>query len=648
MTRFTLALILCALLMPEEGPAQLNSSIDSLENLLETATSDERIGIFNQLSELYWQRSYDTSLIMAIHAHNLARDLGDPSLIATSLYMIGNAYYLLGDYPNSMDHYLQALELREELSDSSDMASSYNNIGAVYLHMNEEQKALEYFKRSGRIFRALGDDNQLFPILNNIGAVYMDNGIFDTAYQYFNQAYEIAKRDENGTNLSIALANLGETALNMGLYAQSEEYEQRAFQISQKLGDKGMMATVKSNLGKLYLRRKEYAAALEAFQESLEFAREINSMPVIQENYKNLADYYALMGDDKQALRMYMIYSAVKDSILSQEGMMQIREMELKSNARSLQQEIELLRMDNTIQLLRQTRLKYGLAALVVVILALSLLFVVYYQRNHFKKETARLLEIQNRLLEKTTRKLVESETHLKELNSTKDKFFSIIGHDLRNPLNALLGFSELILGHSREYSPEEIQRYSRVINDAAKNIHMLIENLLEWSRSQSGNIEFNPVETPLEPIVREIVGIFEIQAEKKSISMEARVKEGTMVYADRNLLSTILRNLINNAVKYTDKNGRVLITGEPDGGGTKIRVEDTGIGMTEEQLGTLFSLVHGPSAPGTAEEKGTGLGLILCKEFTDKHGGNLQAESEPGKGSTFTLFLPYKDNPAP
>jgi signal transduction histidine kinase len=622
----------------------VNSRIDSLENLLESASPEERVSIFCQISELYWQRSFDTSLIMAIHAHNIAATLEEPALTATSLYMIGNAYYLLGDFPSSMEFYLQALEIREELGDSNEIASSYNNIGAVYLHMNNERQALEFFKKAGRIFDALGNDFQLFPILNNIGAVYVDNEIFDTAYQYFNQAYEIAERSGDEVNMSIALTNLGENALSMGLLDQSEQYQEKAYEISTRLGDKGMMATIKSNLGRLYLIRKELPQALAAFQESLVLAREINSLPAIQENYKNLSEYYSQMGDYRQALRMHRIYASIKDSIMSQEDMMQIKEMELKFNARSLQQEIELLRKDNVIQNLRQTRLKYGVISLGIVILALILAFVMYYQRNHIKKEILELSEIQNRLNEKHSKQLMESEARLKELNSTKDKFFSIIGHDLRNPLNALLGFSELISANSRDSSTEEIQKYSRIINEAAKNIHMLIENLLEWSRSQSGNIEYNPQETDLVPIVHEITSIFEIHAEKKGISLETRIKDGTLVYADRNLLSTILRNLINNAVKFTPKNGLVTISGEQTSEGATIIVKDTGVGMTEDQLSSLFSLVHEPSRPGTAEEKGTGLGLILCKEFVDKHGGKIWAESEPEKGSTFTLTLPNKE----
>ncbi len=643
MIRISLLLILLQLMLTGSGQAQVRAQIDSLETLLEKASPEQRVGIFCQMSELYWQSSYDTSLLMAIHAYNAAEDLDNPTLTATSLYMIGNAYYLLGDFTKSMDYYLQSLDLRKELGDSSDIASSYNNIGAVYLHLDDDQKALRYFKLAGDIFRALGDDYQLFSILNNIGAAYVDNEVLDTAFQYFNQAYEIAERSGNKTNLSIALANLGETALNMGLYKQSENYQLRAYEISQQLGDKGMMATAKANLGKLYLRRNELSIALRAFQESLVLAKEVNSLPIIQDNYRNLSDYYSRSGDHEQALRLYKLYASVKDSIMSQEERMKIKEMELKFNARALQQEIEMLLLDNEIQSLRQTRLKYGIFALAALILVLILLFLGYLQRDRYKKRTTRLLEDKNKELEKTNKKLQESEKHLRELNSTKDKFFSIIGHDLRNPLNALLGFSELMAGNSRDYSTEEVQKYSKIINEAAKNIHMLIENLLEWSRSQSGNIDFNPRQTDLVPIAEEILKIFRIQAEKKDISIESDLESDIRVFADGNLLSTILRNLISNAVKFTQKKGQVFVSAKQQPEGILISIKDTGVGMTEDQLASIFSLAHSTTA-GTAEEKGTGLGLILCKEFVDKHGGRIWAESEPGKGSRFNLILPNEE----
>ena len=165
MFRTTISILLFLLLFSGPSYTQVLLKIDSLHNLLETSSPEDKVSIFCEISELYWQRSYDTSLYMAILARNTASEIGHPELSATSLYMVGNAYYLLGDYPGSMDNYLQALEIWEKLGDSSNIASTYNNMGAVYLRMDDEQKALQYFEKSGNIFRALNDDMQLFERL---------------------------------------------------------------------------------------------------------------------------------------------------------------------------------------------------------------------------------------------------------------------------------------------------------------------------------------------------------------------------------------------------------------------------------------------------------------------------------------------------
>lgn len=643
MTRFALTVFFTAMFWPLPVCSQVLFRLDSLEQLLDDATQEERIGIFCELSETYWQRSYDTSLLMAIHAHTLALKLDDKELIARSLNMIGNAYYLMGDFSKSMDHYRQALTIREAMGDSNSIASSYNNIGAVYVQMKDHEQALYYLKKAKTIFEAMQDEARLFPIMNNIGALYNENAQYDTAYQYLTEAYEIAQRTQDEDNAAIALTNLGETALSMGLLQQSLDYQERALEISRRMGNKAMMATIYTNLGKTYLNAENYHQALNAFQKSLELSRKVNSLPDLQENYLYLADYYDIQRDHEQALHYYRLYASTKDSINSQEAMIRIKEMESISHAQDLQQEIELLRKDNEISKLKATRLKNTIFFLAAVSLMIVLVFVVYYQKNRLKRETTRLLEEKNKQLEKANLKLQNSEKHLKELNATKDKFFSIIGHDLRNPLNALLGFSELISGNSRDYTSEEIQRYSKIINEAAKNIHLLIENLLEWSRSQAGNIDYQPEKIDLMSMIAEIFKVSEIHADKKGVDLVSEIPGDVSVTADRNLLSTILRNLINNAVKFTSNGGQVRIFCEQKEGEITISVEDTGIGMSEKQLDNLFRLDSNVTMPGTSEEKGTGLGLILCKEFVEMHNGRIWATSKPKEGSTFSFTLPVK-----
>jgi signal transduction histidine kinase len=258
------------------------------------------------------------------------------------------------------------------------------------------------------------------------------------------------------------------------------------------------------------------------------------------------------------------------------------------------------------------------------------------------KRETNDLLTQKNKELEATLRRLKESELNLKELNATKDKFFSIIGHDLRNPLNALLGFSELISGTTRDYTLEEIRKYNKIINDSARNINQLVENLLDWSRSQAGNIDFSPKHCNLLPVTNDIQNIFNIQMRKKNITVFNNIPENFNVFADKNLLSTILRNLVSNAIKFTPSGGYITLSAEKSNGKVDISVSDTGIGMTRDQINNLFHLDTHVIKNGTSDEKGTGLGLLLCKEFVEIHKGTIQVESEPDKGSTFTFSLPY------
>ncbi len=332
------------------------------------------------------------------------------------------------------------------------------------------------------------------------------------------------------------------------------------------------------------------------------------------------------------------------DSLSSNESKLKIKELELKYSAENFKNEIELLKRDNEITSLRITRLRFGIISLVLILILAGIIWSVSLKRNRLKRETNDLLTRKNQELEAALHKLKDSETNLKELNAAKDKFFSIIGHDLRNPLNALLGFSELLSGNTRQYTMEEIRMYNKIINDSARNMHQLIENLLDWSRSQTGSIDFSPRICDLLQVTNDIQNIFNIQISKKKISVLNNIPINMKVFADKNLLSTILRNLISNAIKFTPQGGYITLSAEKSNGNVNISVVDTGIGMTQEQIRNLFKLDTNLTKAGTSEEKGTGLGLILCKEFVELHKGSIRVESNPDKGSIFTFSLPYKE----
>jgi len=238
-------------------------------------------------------------------------------------------------------------------------------------------------------------------------------------------------------------------------------------------------------------------------------------------------------------------------------------------------------------------------------------------------------------------RTIIHQNEQLAELNATKDKFFGIIAHDLKNPFNSILGFSELLISNIDSYEKELIVKFISAIYTSSKSAFKLLESLLEWSRAQSGNIEFDPANFKLENLVVDVIVLNENISKAKNISINYELSDNLTVFADRNMLYTILRNLLSNAIKFTNKNGNIRIIAALKNDVVEITVSDNGVGMSDENKNKLFKISEKLSTLGTDDEKGTGLGLLLCKEFVEKHNGKLWVESELNKGSHFKFTLP-------
>jgi PAS domain S-box-containing protein len=236
---------------------------------------------------------------------------------------------------------------------------------------------------------------------------------------------------------------------------------------------------------------------------------------------------------------------------------------------------------------------------------------------------------------------LMNSEAQLRELNATKDKFFSIIAHDLKSPFHAILGFSGLLKREVHELDIDLIAKYVTLINSSALQTYNLLETLLDWARMQQNAIPFEPKKLLFSNIADSEIGNLQSSADQKNIVFTKDFREEIIVNADEKMISSVLRNLISNAIKFTPKDGNVSIQAVRRTGFVDVSVSDTGIGMTPETIGRLFKIETSFTTRGTGNEKGSGLGLLLCKEFVERHGGEIRAESEPGKGSRFSFTLP-------
>jgi ligand-binding sensor domain-containing protein/signal transduction histidine kinase len=278
----------------------------------------------------------------------------------------------------------------------------------------------------------------------------------------------------------------------------------------------------------------------------------------------------------------------------------------------------------------------------------LLLIFLVWFyislrERNLVRQR--RILEervkLRTLLIELQKSEIIEKNNRLNELNAAKDRFFSIIAHDLRNPFNTITGLTDILLITLNNIDPVKLQKNLENIRTSSQQAHELLENLLLWARTQTETMVFRPEILNLQELVEESLSLIAIQASRKTIAITTDYGNCSPVRADVNMIRTILRNLLTNAIKFTNRNGEVHVSVSANNGFCLLSVKDTGIGMSAEKAKNLFNIDVSSKTKGTEQEPGTGLGLILCKELVEKHGGMIQVESEAGKGSEFRVFLP-------
>jgi len=263
----------------------------------------------------------------------------------------------------------------------------------------------------------------------------------------------------------------------------------------------------------------------------------------------------------------------------------------------------------------------------------------IYDQNNQPKILLGCLEDITQKI--KTERDLIESEAKLKKLNADKDRFLQVLAHDLKSPFNSLLGFSDLLLKNLHKYDIDKIEKQLKIIHQTNHKTYNLLEDLLLWSKSQSGKLSFEHQKIVFSEICTEIINNMKHQADTKEISINCFEPEKTVLKADLNMFKTVLRNLISNAIKFTNRNGQINIYTEKNHKNATIIVSDNGVGIEKDNIFKLWDFSQPISTIGTADEKGTGFGLLLCKEFVEKHDCKIWVESELGKGSDFKFTMP-------
>jgi len=355
-----------------------------------------------------------------------------------------------------------------------------------------------------------------------------------------------------------------------------------------------------------------------------------------------------------------VLFKELSDSLFNENNIKKITELEYQYKYEKEKQAIELEQQKkdaiNAEELKHQKILRN--VFILGFVLMLLLVFVVRYnflqkrklnrillaQKNKIQEKNLELL-FKNKEIQAHTEELKTINNKLETINVTKNKLFSIIAHDLKSPFNLIFGFSDLLLENHRQYDETKREQYIKIIENTAEQACKLLDNLLNWAIIQTEGFIFNPKEYSLDKILKEVTKLNKNNTEMKNIKLSYSLSKDINIYADYNMIEIILRNLISNAIKFTDKNGEVTINAEQDNDNVIISVSDTGIGIENDRLEKIFDISEKTSTVGTENEKGTGLGLILCKEFVEKHNGKIWIESEIKKGSKFIFSIPNKSN---
>ena len=617
------------------------SAKDTLLSQLPRTNDSTKVVIYNKLAWEFMTTSLIESLDYAKKAYELSEKKGFIWGLADAENRMGNVYYLLADYITSMNYYLKSLEKREQIHDIGGIAGSYNNIALIYLEYNNYQKAIEYLEKSLDLHAEDDLEGQAIN-MNNLTVIYSELQDSAMALSYARKTLALHEALFNAEGIADINNNMGDIYKTFKVLDKARYHQDRALKIYEMAHNLSGIAMSKYNIAEILFMEKRYEEAFLHLQEALPLATLLMGRELLSDIHEKLSEYYEATGRHEKALAHFEIYTAYQDTLFQQSSDAETMETQMIFDTENQLKEIELLTKDKELQALQIQKQKYfGIFFIILAGIAFTVIILVNINIQ-YRNTTGALIRDKNVELFYSNKELKRSELELMDLNQAKDKFFSIIAHDLISPFNSFLGLSEILVTNIKSLKPKEIRKYSSWIYTSAKNLYNLVENLLQWSRAQTGKINYKPKTILLSKSIHSVQALLHPLALEKNIRLEYEIDDAIKVFADPNIILVVLRNLVGNAIKFTPNQGQVKMKAnilEEDM--VEIVVEDTGTGIEIEDQGKVFRLDQSLSKKGTADEEGTGLGLILCKEFVEIMGGEIDFESVPGKGTKFKFTVP-------
>lgn len=617
--------------------------IDSLEKELSLSTDTVEVGIMLQLCDACFESSLERSINYARSALSKSRQIGYAEGEADALNRIGNIYLSTSNITKAMEHYFESLEIRENISDSIGIAVCFNNLGIIASEFNDNKMAIEYTQKAIKINTKINYTYGISDNYINMGVYYDDLGESSKALNYYFMNLNILEEINDRSSLATTLNNIGEIYNNKSKFDEALSFYNRSLKIQEEINETSGIAISKLNLGDVYLKKGDLENANRFLYESLKISMKIGYRDIQSNCYELLAKYYNEKENFSEAFKYSKLFSETEDSIFSEQSSRRFAEMQVSFESELKDREIELLKKNELLRNLQLKKQENRIIYLAISLLLISFLVFLVLRNYFLRKKNLQLIKKKNIELFYSSKKLKESEIRLKDTNESMDRFFSIIAHDLINPFHALFALTELLNSQNNDLTKEDVVKYSQLINTSARNLYNLLNNLLQWTKTQTGKLETRPEIIDANSAVDSVISLLNVTAKEKYVELFSVIDANQKIYCDKNLLLTILRNLINNAIKYSKKEGKIEVSTADEKGFIEFSVKDNGIGIPAENLEKLFDIKYSFSTKGTSNEEGTGLGLILCKEFIEIMGGKIWAEGTPDTGTTFKFTIPKK-----
>jgi signal transduction histidine kinase len=607
--------------------AQPSRYADSLLQLLEKEKTDSnRLKLYRQAGSYYMDNNAAKAISYFESAIELGRKINRPLAVANGYYDIGFCYLITGDYDRSLENYQQSVRHYEEMKDDRRLANAFMSIGNVYGENGDYKKTSEYFDKARVLIEKRKDSTQLASLYSERGNLFNREKQYDSGLIFLERALLISRQRGDSSFLANTLVNIGLNYKHLDKPQKALLYMDSAFIIYKKMPDMppDMWGAFYNNLAATHAAAGRFNEAVNHFNTSIMYAQKAGSPSIEMENYRNLADMYGNMNNDRQQLLNLKKYYTLKDSVFSADNKIRLTQLEAdyqveKSNALVSKKEAQIKQQRN------QRNIFIVVTCAVAAILGGLTWFYSRIRRN-------------NKLLQERNTEIERQKEALQNLNQVKDRLFSIISHDLRSPLISLHNYLGMSTNTSLDASQKEYFRQHTL--QAVSQTSNMLDNLLAWANLQLKNTPANITPLELADQLQDAASSVAAQAQQKNIAIEVQ-PPATVALSNEAVLQIVLRNLLTNAVKFSKPGGRVRLGATVQNNEVHIEIQDDGVGMPPEAVQNFLQKGQTDSTTGTGGEKGTGLGLFLVKELLEKTKGRMMLNSEQGRGTVFTVVLP-------